>query len=103
MGIVRLTGQLICADTDDVALVAMHVPTHIALTLAEPGCLTFSVVQTVDPMIWQVDDLFLIKPHSTRIKPAPKRPLGLASQPISSVRLQSPDIMMLPAGSRRHQ
>ena len=59
MGIVRLTGQLLCASAADAALVAAHVPTHIALTLAEPGCLTFAVAQTTDPLVWQVDESFV--------------------------------------------
>ena len=58
MGIVRLTGHLVCATMEDTALVATHVPTHVALTLAEPGCLSFTVVQTADPLIWQVNESF---------------------------------------------
>jgi quinol monooxygenase YgiN len=58
MGIVRLTGQLICANADEAQVVATHVPLHIALTLAEPGCLSFAVKQTADPLVWQVDESF---------------------------------------------
>jgi quinol monooxygenase YgiN len=72
MGIVRLSGQLHCANADEAALVATHVPLHIALTLAEPGCLTFSVTQTFDPLIWQVDESFVdqaaFDAHQTRTK-----------------------------------
>ncbi|MGL4321297.1 MAG: putative quinol monooxygenase [Paracoccaceae bacterium] len=72
MGIVRLTGQLLCATDADAALVAQHVPTHIALTHAEPGCLTFNVVQTADPLIWQVDESFVdqaaFEAHQTRTR-----------------------------------
>jgi quinol monooxygenase YgiN len=72
MGIVRLTGQLLCATEQDAALVAAHVPTHLALTLAEPGCITFAVVQTADPLIWQVDEAFIdqaaFDAHQTRTR-----------------------------------
>jgi quinol monooxygenase YgiN len=72
MGIVRLSGQLVCATADDAAVVTAHVPSHIALTLAEPGCLSFSVTQTSDPLIWQVDETFVdeaaFDAHQTRTK-----------------------------------
>jgi quinol monooxygenase YgiN len=55
---IHLTGQLICADAADVALVVAHVPTHIALTLAEPSCLSFAVDQTGDPLVWTVTETF---------------------------------------------
>lgn len=53
-----LTGKLICTTGDQAARVGDHVAEHIRLTLAEPGCLSFSVVATDDPMIWQVDESF---------------------------------------------
>jgi quinol monooxygenase YgiN len=56
---VHLKGQVLCTNAADAALVAMHVPTHIALTLAEPGCLSFSVNQTDNPLIWDVDETFV--------------------------------------------
>jgi quinol monooxygenase YgiN len=72
MGIVRLTGQLLCATDADAALVAGHVPTHIALSRAEPGCITFDVVQTANPLIWQVDESFTdqaaFDAHQTRTR-----------------------------------
>jgi quinol monooxygenase YgiN len=72
MGIVRLSGQLHCANADDATVVATHVPLHIALTLAEPGCLSFAVVQTADPLVWQVDESFTddaaFAAHQTRTK-----------------------------------
>jgi hypothetical protein len=43
---IRLKGHVICADAADAALIAAHVPVHIALTLAEPGCVSFSVTRT---------------------------------------------------------
>jgi quinol monooxygenase YgiN len=59
MGIVRLTGQLICKNAKEAAIVAKHVPTHISLTLAERGCITFTVRKTDNPLIWQVDESFV--------------------------------------------
>jgi quinol monooxygenase YgiN len=55
---IQLKGQVICATAADAALVAAHVPAHIALTRAEPGCLSFSVTQTDDPLVWAVDESF---------------------------------------------
>jgi quinol monooxygenase YgiN len=69
---IRLKGQVICADATDAALVAAHVPTHIALTMAEPGCLSFSVTSTDDPLIWTVDESFTdqdaFDAHQTRTR-----------------------------------
>ena len=55
---VKLSGQLICADDREVAIVQQHLPLHQRLSRAEPGCLTFEVVQTDDPRVWQVDEVF---------------------------------------------
>ncbi|MGL5011515.1 MAG: putative quinol monooxygenase [Paracoccaceae bacterium] len=72
MGIVHLIGQLTCATAEDIALVAKHLPTHIALSRAEPGCLSFNCTQTDDPMIWQVDETFTdqaaFDAHQTRTR-----------------------------------
>jgi quinol monooxygenase YgiN len=55
---IRLSGFLICADAADVAIVRDHLPQHIRLTRAEPGCMSFDVTQTSDPLIWKVDESF---------------------------------------------
>ncbi|HKU36376.1 MAG TPA: antibiotic biosynthesis monooxygenase [Paenarthrobacter sp.] len=55
---VRLSGQLVCRDLDEVAVVVEHLARHIELTLAEPGCVQFSVKATADPLVWQVDEVF---------------------------------------------
>jgi quinol monooxygenase YgiN len=69
---IRLKGQVICADTADAALVAAHIPTHIALTMAEPGCRSFTVTPTDDPLIWTVDESFAdqaaFDAHQTRTR-----------------------------------
>lgn len=59
---VRLSGHLVCADQTEAALVEEHLPAHIALTRAEPGCLQFSVTRTADPLIWQVEERFADRP-----------------------------------------
>jgi quinol monooxygenase YgiN len=43
----------------DVQLVESHLPDHIRLTRAEPGCISFEVSQTEDPLIWRVEELFV--------------------------------------------
>ncbi|CAD6010530.1 putative quinol monooxygenase [Agreia sp. COWG] len=58
MSEIRLTGRLICADSDEARIVLDHLPVHVALTRAETGCLSFDVSQTTDPLVWQVDELF---------------------------------------------
>ena len=53
-----LTGRLICTTDEQAASVRAHIADHIRLTRAEPGCVSFSVVPTSDPMVWQVDETF---------------------------------------------
>jgi quinol monooxygenase YgiN len=55
---IRLTGHLICADAQEVGIVAAHLPDHIHLSRAEAGCLHFDITPTDDPLIWQVDETF---------------------------------------------
>jgi quinol monooxygenase YgiN len=69
---IHLKGQVICANAADAALVAAHVPTHIALTLAELGCLSFTVTPTDDPLVWSVKESFTdqaaFDAHQTRTR-----------------------------------
>lgn len=55
---VRLTGRLICGSVHDVDIVQTHLAEHVRLTMAEPGCISFSVLQSDDPMIWHVEECF---------------------------------------------
>lgn len=55
---IRLRGQLICMTEDEAQAVRQHLPRHIALTRAEPGCLVFDVSPTDDPMVWEVMEAF---------------------------------------------
>lgn len=65
-----LTGRLICTSDAQAASVREYAAEHIRLTRAEPGCVTFDVVQTDDPMVWQVDEAFTdraaFEAHQTR-------------------------------------
>ncbi|WP_194411018.1 putative quinol monooxygenase [Microbacterium cremeum] len=58
MSEVRLTGQLVCESSEQAELVVQHLPMHMALTRAEPGCISFEVHRTNDALIWQVDERF---------------------------------------------
>ncbi len=57
-GVVHLTGRLVCADAAEAAVVAAHLPEHARLTRAEPGCLSFEVTPTADPLVWRVEERF---------------------------------------------
>jgi quinol monooxygenase YgiN len=54
----RLRGQLICLTDDEVEAVRTHRPEHLRLTRAEPGCLTFEITDTDDPLIFEVMEAF---------------------------------------------
>lgn len=56
--IVHLTGHLRCANPAEAEVLAVHLPAHIRLTREEPGCLSFAVTPTDDPLVWQVDERF---------------------------------------------
>lgn len=58
MSNVFLSGQLLCSDQDQAAVVARLLPLHIELTRAEQGCLSFHVNHTEDPLVWQVEEQF---------------------------------------------
>ncbi len=68
---VQLSGFLRCATDDEVAIVAEHLPRHIELTRAEPGCLSFEVIQTEDPRVWSVEERFTgpdgFRAHQARV------------------------------------
>lgn len=54
----HLTGRLVCADVAQMMVVMDHLPSHIAATRAEAGCLFFDVRQSDDPLIWTVEEAF---------------------------------------------
>ena len=55
---IHVTGTLTCATEAEAEIVRCHLPAHIALSRAEPGCLTFNVDATEDPLVWQLDESF---------------------------------------------
>ena len=69
---IRLKGHLICMTEDEAQTVRAHVTEHIRLTRLEPGCLSFDVVQTDDPLIWDVQETFRTRDdfdaHQTRTR-----------------------------------
>jgi quinol monooxygenase YgiN len=75
MTVVHLSGRLVCADARDASIVAEHLPAHLALTRAEPGCLSFEVAPTADPLVWSVEERFDGEPsfraHQSRAAESP--------------------------------
>ncbi len=59
---IRLRGQLICTSETEAAAVRAHVGEHLRLTRAEPGCLSFEIAATEDPMVWEVMESFRDRP-----------------------------------------
>jgi quinol monooxygenase YgiN len=55
---VRLSGLLRCASGNEVEIVKTHLPDHIRLTKKEPGCISFEVSQTDNPLVWRVEEVF---------------------------------------------
>ena len=55
---VCLSGQLVCHTQDQANTVQDRLPLHLALTRAEPGCCSFIVTTTSDPLVWQVEECF---------------------------------------------
>ncbi|MDO8882394.1 MAG: antibiotic biosynthesis monooxygenase [Pseudotabrizicola sp.] len=69
---IRLKGHLICMSQAEADVVRAHLPEHIRLSREEPGCLSFNVAQTDDPMIWDVQESFRTRAdfdaHQTRTR-----------------------------------
>jgi len=69
---IRLSGQLICWDTDDLALLSAHLSEHIHLSRAERGCKSFDITPTGRPLIWAIDETFVdrasFEAHKTRTR-----------------------------------
>lgn len=57
-GTVRLHGVLRCADAEEARTVTRHLPQHLTLTRAEPGCLSFRVEPSAEPLVWEVAEEF---------------------------------------------
>lgn len=71
---IRVTGTLSCTTAADAVLVRQHLPEHVRLSRAEPGCLTFRVDPTDDPLVWRLDETFAdraaFEAHQTRTRAA---------------------------------
>ena len=72
---IRLKGHLICLSEDEAKTVRVHLADHIRMSRAEPGCLSFDVTQTDDPLIWDVQESFRTRDdfdaHQTRTRASP--------------------------------
>ncbi|MGO1399204.1 MAG: putative quinol monooxygenase [Brachybacterium sp.] len=72
MSPVALKGHLVCANSDEAAVVLHHLHRHIELTNAEAGCLRFDVVPTNDPFVWEVSERFVdqeaFDAHQARVR-----------------------------------
>ena len=70
MGVIWVKGTLTCRTEAEAAIVREHLPQHIELSRAEPGCLSFNVDPTDDPMVWQINESFAdadaLKTHQAR-------------------------------------
>ena len=55
---ISLAGQLICETEQEAERVRLHLAEHLRLTRAEAGCLHFSITPTVNPLIWEVREIF---------------------------------------------
>lgn len=69
---IRLRGHLICQSDPEAQAVRDHLAEHIRLSRAEPGCLSFDVTQTDDPLVWDVHESFRTRAdfdaHQTRTR-----------------------------------
>lgn len=55
---IRLSGRLVCLTGEERSAVLLHRPAHIQATLAEAGCLSFTIDDTDDPLIFDVRESF---------------------------------------------
>lgn len=66
-----VSGHIICAIPAEAERVQAHLPRHIELTRAEPGCIRFNVTPTADPLVWHLDEEFTdaaaFKAHQDRM------------------------------------
>ena len=55
---ILIHGELVCQNDSEAAIVHENLPQHIKLSRQEPGCITFKVLATEDPLVWQVSERF---------------------------------------------
>jgi quinol monooxygenase YgiN len=72
---IRLKGHLICMTEAEAEAVRQHLPEHIRASRSEPGCLSFDVSATDDPLVWDVQESFRTRAdfdaHQTRTRASP--------------------------------
>lgn len=72
---IRLRGHLICQGPDEVAAVRAHLAAHVALSRAEPGCLSFEITAGEDPLSFEVIESFRTQQdfaaHQVRTRQSP--------------------------------
>lgn len=56
---IAVTGTLTCSTAEEADLVRQHLPEHIRLSRAEPGCVKFNVDPTDNPLVWRLDEAFV--------------------------------------------
>lgn len=59
---IRLRGQLVCMTDTEAQAVRAHRAEHIRLTRSEPGCLSFDIDDTDDPLVFEVMESFTDRP-----------------------------------------
>jgi len=68
---IHLFGTLVCRDAHEAAIVVARLPEHVRLTHAEPGCVSFEVAPTDDPLVWSVEEGFVdaaaFRAHQQRV------------------------------------
>ncbi len=55
---ITVTGTLTCATAEEAGIVRALLPDHIRLSRREPGCLSFDVTATDDPLVWRLHETF---------------------------------------------
>lgn len=55
---IRLRGQMVCMTPEEAATVRLHLAEHLHLGRSAPGCLSFEVAETDDPMVFEVMEAF---------------------------------------------
>ena len=72
---IRLSGRLVCMTPAERDAVLAHRAAHIAATRAEAGCLSFTIDDTDDPMIFDVMESFrdrtAFDAHQARTRSSP--------------------------------
>lgn len=72
---IRLRGHLICLVPEEAEAVRRLRPAHMALSRAEPGCLSFQIDDTDDPLVFDVLESFrdreAFDAHQARTRESP--------------------------------